>query len=206
MKLTLDERQALIKMLSRKYYFGSKKQKGFIIDELVELSGFNRSYATRTLRSISHKPKTKTKRKSGRYTYYDDKVRKVLEKIWEVMDYLCGTRLAPIIPEIISKLEAFGEIQIPDETRDKLIGISASTIDRLLRPAKKKIGRKVSSTTKQGKYLIDQIPVKTFAEWDNTYPGYAQIDLVAHIHLTMYGPNGLLVNPETFDWSQISDE
>ena len=187
MELTLDERQALIKMLSRKYYLGSKKQKGFIIDELVELSGFNRSYATRTLRSISHKPKTKTKRKSGRNTYYDDQVRKVLEKIWEVMDYLCGKRLAPIIPEIISKLEAFGEIQIPEETRDKLIGISASTVDRLLRPAKKKIGRKGTSTTKQGKYLIDQIPIKTFAEWDNTVPGYAQIDLVAHNGGNVYG-------------------
>jgi len=89
-ELTLDARQTLMKMLSKKYYFGPKKRKGFIIDELVELSGFNRSYVKRTLRSISHNLKTKTKRKSGRNTFYDDQVGTVLGKIWEAKDYLCG--------------------------------------------------------------------------------------------------------------------
>ncbi|PKA10316.1 hypothetical protein CH372_20060, partial [Leptospira meyeri] len=71
--------------------------------------------------------------------------KKALEKIWVIMDYICGKRLAPFLPEIISKLESFKEIEFPLSVKEKLMRISASSIDRLLKDAKRKLGRKGSS-------------------------------------------------------------
>lgn len=189
MELTLDERHAIIKILSRKYSLSSKKQKSYLVDELVYLSGFNRTYATRVLRQYAINPqRPKSVKRSGRTTIYGDDVKKALEKIWVIMDYICGKRLAPFLPEIITKLESFNEIEFPLSVKEKLMRISASSIDRLLKDAKRKLGRKGSSTTRHGKYyLIDQIPIKTFAEWDHTVPGFVQVDLVAHNGGNTYG-------------------
>lgn len=61
------------------------------------------------------------------------------------MDYICGQRLAPILPEIVNRLEYFGEIKIDKETKEKLCKISSTTIDRLLVIMKAILGRKNKS-------------------------------------------------------------
>jgi len=96
------------------------------------------------------------------------------------MDFICSKRLAPFLPVILDVLIKFDEIEITDDAKKKLKSISASSIDRLLKSAKRTLGRKGTSCTKQGKYLIDQIPIKTFTEWDDVTAGYLQLDLVAH--------------------------
>jgi len=47
------------------------------------------------------------------------------------MNYMCGKRLVHVLKEVINRLEVFGEIEIDKDTREKLMKISASTIDRL---------------------------------------------------------------------------
>ena len=47
-----------------------------------------------------------------------------LKKIWAIMDFPCGRRLKAILPKIIPKLEAFGEIELEPETRELLMRIS----------------------------------------------------------------------------------
>ena len=36
------------------------------------------------------------------------------------------------------------------------------------------------SRTKPGSLLKDQIPIRTFADWNDAEPGFVEIDLVAH--------------------------
>jgi len=50
MSLTMKEKQAVTKQLALSYKRGRKKQKGEILDTLIELTGYNRSYASRVLR------------------------------------------------------------------------------------------------------------------------------------------------------------
>ena len=50
MSLTMKQEQAVTKQLAAEYKRGSKKQKGRILDTLIELAGYNRSYASRVLR------------------------------------------------------------------------------------------------------------------------------------------------------------
>jgi len=186
MKLKIMERQAIVKIFRTRYKYASKYEKSIIIKEFIEITGFNRNYASQILRG-HHEYSSKKKRKSKRKPYYDELVLKTLIRIWEILDYICGKRLVRIIPEIIKKMEQFDEIYISKDTKEKLCKISASSIDRLLKPAKKRLGRKGTSTTKQPRYLIDKIKIKTFTEWKNSPPGFTQLDLVAHNGGNVFG-------------------
>ena len=50
-KLTMAERRVLVKAFAAEYRRVRKKQKGFILDQLVEATGYERHYAARLLRS-----------------------------------------------------------------------------------------------------------------------------------------------------------
>lgn len=60
-----------------------------------------------------------------------------------------------------------------------LLRISASSIDRLLKPARVHYRGRGRSTTKPGTLLHKQIPIKT-NQWDETRPGFLEADTVAH--------------------------
>jgi hypothetical protein len=62
----------------------------------------------------------------------------------------------------------------------KLLRISAATIDRLLSPERRRLQVKGPSGTKPGSLLRQQIPIRTFAEWDEARPGFFEVDLVGH--------------------------
>jgi hypothetical protein len=58
--------------------------------------------------------------------------------------------------------------------------MSASTIDRLLAKERKRMELKSRSGTKPGTLLKHQVPIRMFSEWDETKPGFMEIDLVSH--------------------------
>ena len=98
--------------------------------------------------------------------------------VWSSANGICAKRLVPFIPELISTLESHGHLSLSDDTRSKLLTLSAATADRILRRSKVKITGK--STTKRGKLLKHQIPIRTFADWQDSRPGFMEADLVAH--------------------------
>lgn len=57
--------------------------------------------------------------------------------------------------------------------------ISAPSLDRLLKPARRKHKLVALSTTKPGTLLRNHIPVKT-GQWEESEPGFIEIDTVAH--------------------------
>jgi len=163
MKLKLVERMAIANVFREKYKLASKGQRSVILNEFIQITGFNRNYASQLLRT--QQPHSTRRQLRLRTPYYGEPVLKALKTVWEIMDYICGKRLVGIIPELLRKMEQFNEPTFEPEIKAKLLQISASTIDRLLRPVKRKMGMKGTSMTKSVKYLVDQIPVKTFGEW-----------------------------------------
>jgi len=111
---------------------------------------------------------------------YDEKVLRALRKIWVIMDCMCGKRLVGVLGELIPVLEEHGEIEVDTRTKQKLLKISASTIDRVLAPERKRLFSRSKSRTKPGTLLKHKIPIKTFSEWDEQRPGFVEIDLVGH--------------------------
>jgi hypothetical protein len=83
----------------------------------------------------------------------------------------------PFLPELIPTLERHGHLVVTDEVREQLLTLSAATVDRLLRPLRQPHGL---STTKPGRLLKKQIPIRTFTEWTDAKPGFLEGDLVAH--------------------------
>jgi site-specific recombinase XerD len=83
------------------------------------------------------------------------------------------------VPTLIAALERHGHLQLSEETRGQLLSMSPATADRLLcshrTPAPRGLG-----TTKAGPLLKEQIPIRTFQQWDTTRPGFLEADLVAH--------------------------
>ena len=103
-----------------------------------------------------------------------------LRKIWAVLGGLCGKLLAPFMAEAVEAMERWGELTLTDRQRQQLCSMSAATIDRRLAPERKRLQMKGRSGTKPGTLLRSQIPIKTFSDWDDTRPGFCQVDLVGH--------------------------
>lgn len=179
MPLNMGERKAITKELRTRYLKVRKKQKKVILDEFCLLTGYNRSYAARALRKKDSPGKRGTSKKKRNKIYRED-VLVPLRKIWAILDGICGKRLVSVLPEIVPRLESFGEIKLSDEAREKLLSISASTIDRMLAPERRKFKLKGRQTTKPGTLLKHQIPIRTFSEWNEARPGFLEVDLVSH--------------------------
>lgn len=111
---------------------------------------------------------------------YDVEVLAALRQVWVIMDCICGKRLAAVMPETITVLERHGELTLAASTRQKLSTISAASIDRLLTAERRRLQVRGRGGTKPGTLLRQQIPIRTFAEWDQTQPGFVEIDLVGH--------------------------
>jgi len=190
MRLTVKERKKATAIVAPRYQKARKKDKRLILDEFTKLTGYGRRYASYVLRSHGRKVwvsattriqgdvrKRATRKKAP---VYDNEVLEALRKVWAIMDYICGKRLAPVLKEIVIRLERFREINISDEVREKLFRISPATIDRLLAKERKKQQIKGRSNTKPGTLLRNQIPIRTFSDWNEKKPGFAEIDLVGH--------------------------
>jgi hypothetical protein len=93
--------------------------------------------------------------------------------------YVDGKRLAPTLPELVTILRRFGELDVDDDAATLLAGISVATIDRRL-AGKRRHGLKGRSRTKPSSLLKSQIPMQTWVDWDDAVPGCVEIDLVAH--------------------------
>lgn len=190
MGLTMGERKSVVQVLAKGYRKVSKKGRGRILDELVALTGYNRWYAVGLLRGHGKAAnigrRVRLVADLGRSTQqrrpriYDGVVLEGLKKIWAILDFICGKRLAAIIPEVVLVLEHHREIALDAATRQKLFSISPATIDRMLAPERRKFALRGRSGTKPGTLLKHQIPIRTFAEWNEAQPGFVEIDLVGH--------------------------
>ena len=55
MGLTMKEKSSVVRVVASRYQKGGKKQKGRILKEFMELTGYNRCYAAYLLRSHGRK-------------------------------------------------------------------------------------------------------------------------------------------------------
>jgi len=194
--LDLRQRKAITKELKTRYNKASKKEKAKILDEFTALTGYNRCYASCILKTLKEKVLgyivtggkrikyvlgKKKKKKRDRVKIYGHDVFLALKKIWAIFDFICGKRLAPFMKEALEKLERHGEINLYPEVKQKLLKVSACTIDRLLKPERDRyVLGKGRSGTKPGSLLKKAIPIRTFADWDDAKPGFVEADLVGH--------------------------
>jgi hypothetical protein len=195
-------KREMIETIQPRYLKASKAEKQRILDELIATTGYHRKHAIRVLK---HGFKPKGLKKAGRKKVYQGEVVVALVKIWEICDRICSKRLQPFLPEILSILERFGEIDITPEIKKLLLGMSRATIDRCLKKARFIPPLRGKSTTKPGTLLKKAIPVRTFTPWEEEIPGFMEFDLVAHCNSSTEGAylNTLTGTDLATGWTEI---
>jgi hypothetical protein len=178
MGLTLTERRAVTETTAIRYSQADKRTKGIILDELCATTGWHRNHARKML-TTALQPRLVPPRRPRPPTYGPDVIA-ALTVCWTVLGIPAGKRLAPMLAELVAVLRHFGELVIDEDTAALLVSMSAATIDRRLAGERAKHRLKGRCTTKPGSLLKSQIPVRTWADWDDARPGFVEIDLVSH--------------------------
>ena len=175
--MNMDARRQYLKVVQERYFMAkSRKDKSSILDEYCKNTHQNRKYAIRRIRSFSSAPKERRKRKQT----YDGYVKAALAKLWEIFDYPCGQRLAPLLKTETSRLRQLEEIFISTEVAQKLATISPATIDRKLKHQREvlHLNRKRGGP-KPASLLYKRIPIR-LTNWDTSKVGFLEIDLVLY--------------------------
>lgn len=109
-----------------------------------------------------------------------------------------------MLTELVAVLRHFGELAIDEPTTQLLVSMSAATIDRRLAPQRGRYQLRGHGGTKPGSLLKSQIPVRTWAEWDDAIPGFVEIGLVWHDGGNPRGPHAftLTVTDIATGWTE----
>src|SRR6266566_1581395 len=175
--LRLQTRRALLRRMIPQYRKASTvKKKSKLLDAFTATTGYNRKYAMWLLNHAQegqHPPELQHPR------HYGPDVQHALFLVWHAANCICAKRLIPYLPTLVEALERHEHLHLTEECRSQLLSMSAATADRLLR-SQRTLGLRGLSTTRAGTLLKQQIPIRTFQEWNEARPGFLEVDLVAH--------------------------
>jgi len=195
-------RRELLAVVVPRYRAAHGADRKRILDEFVGSSGYHRKYA---LHLLNHPPEAPAPRKKRqRMPRYTAAVQQVLISCWHATNGICSKRLVPYLPELVTVLEQHNEIHLDAQTKTQLLTLSPATADRLLRAERQRYRPHGLGTTKPGTLLKHQIPIRTFADWDDAVAGFVEVDLVAHCAESTHGEylNSLTVTDITTTWTE----
>ncbi len=145
-----------------------KRQKSEILNEFCSICGYERKYAIRILNN-QVEPKLY---RPGPKPIYNHQVVHHLKILWEAMNRMCAKKMVVAIPLWMPFYK-----DVDAATQALLLQVSASTIDRLLRPSKVQWRRGLSLTDQS--LLKSRIPIQLLDK-DVNEPGFMEADTVAH--------------------------
>jgi hypothetical protein len=148
------------------------------LDELVAVTGMHRKAAIRLLRRT---PRAGTQVvRTGRPRRYGPEVAAAAEVVWQAGGRIGAHRLHPFVGELLERLVQCGELRLAPGVAQLVRQASRPTLARLLASARARYPRRGATTTTPSTWLKQQIPIRTFTDWDDARPGFCQVDLVAH--------------------------
>jgi hypothetical protein len=183
MGLTMRQRKAVLASQVKAWPKATKAEKSTILDHLVAVNGWHRDHARKMIRAaVAGVDVNRPRRPREPVFRYGPEVIDALAVCWAVLDGPSGKIVRPALPVLVASLVAKGELNATPEVIDALLAMSAATIDRRLRPYRLGLvgNLKGRSLTRPGSLLKSSIPLKTWHEWDDTQPGFIEIDLVGH--------------------------
>ena len=171
-------KEYMTRMRERYRAMRTKRAKGRALDEFCETTKLERKHAIKVLRS-----RFTPLRMAGRKSVYSG-VADVLKTIWLLFDQPCSKLLHPVIKSYVASYERQAQ-GLAVEAKELLLSMSASTMDRLLRP------HRVRTSLWRGHggpmaLMKRQVPVRT-ERWEGRGPGWFEADTVAHCGGSMEG-------------------
>lgn len=175
--MTKTTRKELLSAIKQRYLKATREEKTEILNEFCKSTDYNRLYAIRILQA-GHQYKSWTR---NRPSTYDSKFMLLVIRLWELLDYPCGTRLKPQLLPLVESLVRSGELpEVSESWKRQLRKISAKTLDRRLK--RERITRRLKKnrgTTRHGSLLKSSVPIR-ITNWDTRRIGFMEMDTVAH--------------------------
>ncbi len=165
--------------LRKRYTKARKKQRSTILDEFVATTGYHRKHAAELLSGRRHWRDPNQPLHRRRRTIYTPADQQAVFWLVELFDAVGSKRLRAAMDTELPALRRNRHLRVSRSCYQHLLQVSASTLDRWRRAARHP-GRRLRGGTKPGTLLKHQIPIRTFADWDDKRPGFAEIDLVQH--------------------------
>ena len=182
-----------LQSLKKPYWAAVRPAKTSLLDIAVDLTGYNRHYVAHLLRSHHNLLGIKTPGLRKRKRIYDSAVMAIVLTVRKVQFGACAELVQPILVERVEQLVMFGELDQPSTgTMAKLARISISTVKRMFRADHDRSYEKLKlhgGMTTPGKLLKPMIAVRV-SFWDETTPGFYEVDTVAH---NGGDPNGIFI-------------
>lgn len=200
-KMTHTARAELTQVVRRRYCAATGAEKRKILGEFIAVTGYHEKSAIRVLNA---EPTIKRQQTRNRPSLYDEAARAALIVLWEASDRVCGKRLRALLPILLPALERNGHLHLAEPMRQKILAMSASTIDRSLR-----VPRSVTGLRKARRAMPAarrRVPVRTFADWNEPPPGSMEMDLVAHCGEVNRGSyvNSLVLTDIASGWTEAA--
>lgn len=172
--MSYQARREYINLMRQRYLKATTKgAKTQILDEVCRVCGYNRSYATRLLRT----PGSVKNRKRGPRRTYPDLLIPHIKYLWHQMEQVAAGRMKRMLPLWLKYYDC------PASFKRLLKKMSESTLKRFL----KRIGttKGISSTRPNG-LLKHQIPIEIM-DYKISNPGAMQADTVVHCNGNLSG-------------------
>lgn len=197
--ISMKASKEIILAKRKSYLKATKKGKSQILSGLQEATGLSRKHLCRVLNgSYRYENCINNKSARGRKAKYNAEHTQILLLVYRLLDYPCASRLKGSLKDTLDNLVTNGHIVLSKPLYKDLNSISSATINRLLKPERKKLNVFGIATTKPGSMLKHQIPVRRGTDWDDTVTGFVEIDLVAHCGSS---PRGEYIN--TLDCTDV---
>jgi len=178
-----------LEAVGARYRNGTRAERSRILDEFAAVMGYHRKHAIRLLAGLGGREEADgfvlPARACART--YGVEVRDALIQLWEVADRVCSKRLRPMLPVLLPALERHGRVALDEATRAKLLVVSAASIDPLLAGVRAVAGGGRRRPAGFGSAVRRSVPVRTFNDWGDPAPGWAEVDFVAHGGTTVSG-------------------
>jgi len=175
--MDMHSREQYLAGLRDEYLRGGKKQKSRLLNEARKRTRLNRKVLIRKLTRV---PAARGEAKRHRPVTYGAAVKAPLAQVWELFEFPCGQRAAPLLREQVDRLRRIGVLQCSDEVALQLRSMSPETIDRLLEHERQARGLKRERNAPVHPLLYQRVPVKVSSEWDRQEVGNVQLDYVLH--------------------------
>ena len=171
--------ELLLTKLRERYRQARKKERSRILDDFVATTGCHRKHAIALLRGKRRyrNPKLPSQRLRRRIYLAEDK--RAILWLAELFDQIGSKRLRVAMDAELDNLRRHKQLVVSRVCFTRLQHISPSTMDRFRR-AERRVPARHRGGTKPGTLLKSQIPVRTWADWDDKRPGFTELDLVQH--------------------------
>src|SRR5207244_1646052 len=106
--MTKTTRKELLAVIKQRYLKATHSEKSEILDEFCKSTGYRRKYVIRILRAKHHYQSSSRKRPRT----YSSAFMALVIKLWEILEYPCGTRLKPQLVPLAEALVRAKEIEV----------------------------------------------------------------------------------------------